>query len=204
MPYDQSFLNYGMRKIYYTTPILLLLAGCLHSFIDVPESDQSEKAYKLYLYTTSALTGNLTAGTGSRSAIDATCIIYKPASLSCSEIYAYISMSSTNAEDIHTIYTNLPTNAPIYNTDGTQKIADDWADFTDGSIDISLDSAGVTSLNFWTGAENMTDTCSDWTSSTSTDSGWLGRSDQTGSTWWNDNSDTCDYSYPVLCLCISD
>jgi hypothetical protein len=106
----------------------------------------------------------------------------------------------------------VPTNAPIQSASAT-KIANDWADLLDGSIIVSIQTAGVTAANFFwsgedsssggTGVVSATATCANWTTGAGNpNQGALGYAPHTASTWLNGGGGYCDESfYPILCVC---
>lgn len=92
--------------------------------------------------------------------------------------------------------------------DGT-RIADDWADLTDGTIQagINLDDEGVEfpgSLFVWTGSESDGDaevsTCNGFTSKAGTDTGASGFTADTNLDWTNGASRACDRQARLYCI----
>ena len=99
---------------------------------------------------------------------------------------------------------------PYVLVDGT-KIADDWDDLLDGSIDarINVDESGTTvapsfvwtgiglaaGAIFITGAD-----CANWTDSTIGDPGSSGSTDETDSGWTDFGQGACDFARPVYCF----
>lgn len=88
--------------------------------------------------------------------------------------------------------------------DGT-KIADDWADLLDGSLDnpIDLDENGLpVTANPWTGTyatgTKFPDTCTGFTSTSN--SGATGSSTQTTSSWSLASATACSTSHPLYCF----
>ncbi len=77
------------------------------------------------------------------------------ASLSYSNIHALISISATDEiRDMPSLY-SLPEDRALVSSTGNQ-VADNWADLLDGTIDSSLQTAGVlTSSSYWWSASTF-------------------------------------------------
>ncbi len=137
-------MDYG---VFTGTGLPYVLGGCMHLFIDA--DDKETKA--LYLYATGTTVGNISGG--GRSGVDAFCVSNKPPSLICTGgLHAFINVSVSDKVDFFTTaYPSLPQDLPVYNLDKTKKIADDWADLLDNSIDMSLADAGIATVAYWTG-----------------------------------------------------
>ncbi|MCB1058461.1 MAG: hypothetical protein KDD11_23405 [Acidobacteria bacterium] len=91
--------------------------------------------------------------------------------------------------------------------DGT-RIADDWADLTDGTlqngINLSENGGSVADGPVWTGTatdgELSSNNCSDWSSSVSGANGDVGQSGSTGSPWTANGSAACNSSARLYCV----
>lgn len=101
------------------------------------------------------------------------------------------------------------TNVAYYRTDGT-KVADNWADLTDGTLDAAIDKyasgANASGWDVWTGiSSNGTvnaATCSNWTNQTFT--GRSGLTNQTNSAWTSNSTDDCQYpTYTTVATWVS-
>ena len=98
---------------------------------------------------------------------------------------------------------------PYYLVDGT-KVADDWADLSDISIDnpISLDERGNAAPDgalAWTnvdanGGVRAGESCSDFASSDAAISGWAGDVFATGGAWGVAGSRSCDLELHLYCF----
>jgi hypothetical protein len=96
---------------------------------------------------------------------------------------------------------------PYYLPNNT-KIADDWSDLVDGTIDnpLNANEAGTTLPSFlpWTGATHTggiaTYQCSDWTSSANAQFGSNGSSTRTDLAWTLNNTRRCDTVTRVFCF----
>ena len=90
-----------------------------------------------------------------------------------------------------TLY-GVPTDVPVF-TSGDVKIADDWADLLDGSIDQSLWDAGYQVFQYWTGSyENgalwTNLNCNQFTAADTTHKGVVGYSTEVDALWLNAGS----------------
>ncbi len=90
---------------------------------------------------------------------------------------------------------------------GTVKIADNWADLMDGSIDQTLAGAGVQTAGFfWYSGSNADGsitaaTCSGWTDGSAILDGTYGKTVETTSAWLSTGNATCGVElYEILCL----
>lgn len=118
---------------------------------------------------------------------------------------AFISVNSSDEiQDSHDF--GVPVDR-IITGPGLVKIADDWADLLDGTIDTTLYDAGVTGpTSFWYSGSNSdgsitNTTCSGWTDGSTSLGGTYGRLNQTGSGWISTSQATCGLSgYSILCL----
>ncbi|MEM6780483.1 MAG: LamG-like jellyroll fold domain-containing protein [Pseudomonadota bacterium] len=95
-----------------------------------------------------------------------------------------------------------------YLTDGT-KIADNWSDLTDGTIDSNLDTDengnAATSTSAWTnteidGTRTNTVDCVEWTSESGSESGQTGRTNLSNSQWTENNSELCSGDRNLYCF----
>jgi len=164
-------------------------------------------ATHLRLYNAGLHDGNL----GGRSGADTICAnsLNKPAG--ASNVHAFLSIDNVDDEmrDMQNSY-GYPTDFAIYSPDGMVKIADDWADLMDTTIDTTLYSAGVlpNSSVWWSGSNqdgswgNSFGNCSGF--STAASGGPQSHcGDSTGSDWrWLAGYvENCDGAYYVVCIC---
>lgn len=144
---------------------------------------------------------------GPRSSADGLCYTNLPPGFSNFAVFA-----SFNAVDsIANMPSNfgLPTTLPIQSASGID-IANDWSDLMDGSIDVSLLSAGVLSLGdwWWSGSEDgfgnhidgTTENCSGWLTNSGMVGGYSGYYGSTTATWIRDTNAGCGDPLPVLCI----
>ena len=149
---------------------------------------------KIYMFPTTTLyDGNLKGGlSDARTGADAIALANRPAGLAGKTVHAFISISSTDS--IASMPTNFdfPNNIPIYNVDGTLKIADNWADLMDGYINTSLGSAfSMPDSDYWWSGSNdnglydSVNNCNSWTSNLASVNGEVGLKNTIGPTWIN-------------------
>ena len=146
--------------------------------------------------------GNL----GGRSGGDALCAASTNKPSGYENYRVFISVNA--ADEIRDMPSNyaVPTNMRIVSKNGTI-VADNWADLLDGSIDVTLRSAGVTSRDYWRsgsqagGAVVTGGSCAEWTRSTGSIA-YLGSPDYTDDRWFYNNHDDCTNNSlsDVLCL----
>jgi len=152
------------------------------------DSSSDNTPDKLYLFSTNpGYDGNL----GGRAGADAKCKtdVNKPDGLN--NVHALISVTENDCIANMPANYNFSDNIPIFSADGNFKIADDWADLTDGDIDVSLYDAGVLlgskSNPWWSGSNSNgtlhSDNCSGWTDNSADTSGYVGDPRQTNEYW---------------------
>ncbi|HBS04593.1 MAG TPA: hypothetical protein DEA96_06500 [Leptospiraceae bacterium] len=162
---------------------------------------------QVYIFASNALhPGNR----GDRSATSFSCFsertTYKNF-LPCTNDLAFLSYSGDallNAPSNHSV----PTGLPIF-ADGGDQIDTSWAALFDGSINQSLDAAGVGSVgtNYWTGTDvdgsTTINNCSEWMDSAVGSNGTAGTETATDGNWINTESPVCNGSNlrHFLCVC---
>ncbi len=169
----------------------------------------------VYMFPAGSYNGNLVAAAtaGSKHAavpvrdtIDELCVNAKTSAyptLPCLNVRALISIS--NSDDIAGMPANfsVPTSRKIIGHTGMQ-IGDTWADLLDGTIDMTLSDANISSDHWWSGSLSdgtfdVDNNCSGWTSAS--DKGQAGFHNQAGSNWIEGNTPNCDANRVVLCVC---
>ena len=155
--------------------------------------------------------GQTQSSLGGRAGADAKCVtaLAAEAALTGASVHAFISVTATDEiRDMPTTY-SLPTNRPIVDVNG-KKIADDWADLLDGTIDVALDETAVLGAvgnndSFWHSGSNAdgslhADNCSGWTVSSGSQQK-AGRYKVTNSEWisWA-ATPACSGQYRLLCI----
>jgi hypothetical protein len=170
----------------------------------------------IYLYSAGQYTGNLTTPTSAsaREDIDGLCKTKtaKTALPPCLYTRAFISVSA--GDDIASMPKNygVPTDKIIISTTNI-KIADNWFDLLDGTIDETLSKAGVANNFWWSGSDvngsypdfksaaAVSTNCADWTDGTNASSGNDGATNKTDATWLYEGYSNCNNSLHVLCIC---
>lgn len=182
-----------------------LLTGCFGGDDDdnkTPPADTDPTELYLFRESDTDRDGNL----GGRSVADTLCGDSSNIPSGVTTVYAFISVSSSDTIASMPANYSFPTDIPIYGPDGTSKIADNWADLIDGSIDMTLETAGVfSSSDTWYSGSDTDGTlhtyyCNGWTSNDVGDGGRVGLTGVTGVTWISNGSATCDATYKLLCI----
>ena len=151
--------------------------------------------YNILYSAGSSYDGNLT----SRSNADSLCNSAKPSGTS--QGYAFASFSNT--EEIVDLPNtqNINTNLNIKSSSG-KLIAENWSDLLDGSIYMSLESAGVTTNSWWsfsTANGNWDSTnCSGGTSNSV--QGKVGEATSISSQWLSRTNRSCANNYDLICI----
>jgi hypothetical protein len=171
-----------------------------------PAAAQSVGA-RIILYQASdgaGFDGNL----GGRAGADALCAASANRPAGYSNYRALISVSATDEiRDMPTNY-GLPTNMQITGPGpGFTQIASDWANLLDGSIDASLNAAGVVpgDNRWWSGSFSAgglsSNNCSGWTTNSNGTAAEGGNSTLTNSGWINDFTVPCDVNNRrIVCI----
>ena len=141
-----------------------------------------------------------------RDTIDGLCDTAKTSSypaLPCLNVRAFISIS--DSDDIAGMPANfsVPSGRRIISPGGMQ-IVESWASLLDGTIDVSLADAGVSTDHWWSGSLSdgtfdADNNCGGWTSLS--EKGQSGLYNKTDSKWIEGNTPNCDASRYVLCVC---
>ncbi len=184
--------NIAGISIAVAVAILLSLSECLHSALDVSTGEKPT-----IIYATPKTMGNINGG--GRSGVDGWCEINKPQNLSCGEIHALLSVDANDTiYNLDKNFPSLPWTADIYNADKTKKIADNWGDLTDGTIDVTIHEAMGNLDGHWTGGTAGTTTCGQWTGA---GSGYMGHPNSLDFHWIDNTSLAYNESRHVLCIC---
>lgn len=187
--------------------ITILLPGCdeeSSKIIIFPNSGGTTTATNLVLFGSPiAINGSL----GGRNGADIACIGWAPAGVT--NIHAFVSIDGIQIADFPEKY-GYPRDLPIYGpvAVSTARIADDWEDLMDGSIDVYLDDAGVMpddehwfSNSFEDGTiDTMYTGCSSYTIGDATQRTRVGQSVFIDAQWIDYTDVACnDLSY-LLCI----
>lgn len=166
---------------------------------NVPLCDNEVSYTAIVFVTSTAYTGNLGGVDGANQKCQAEA---ENANLS-GTFRAWIGTSSYNPSN----WNSTPRDVVYKLVDGT-KVADNWADLTDASLDhsINIDANGnaAMSLDVYTGLREggtpESDTCNEWTADTAAVQANGGRTDQTNSQWTRYNMLTCDSLSRLYCF----
>jgi hypothetical protein len=115
---------------------------------------------------------------------------------------AWLSSSTTSVASRMTQHTGA------YVMPGGTKVADNWTDLTDGTLDATItrteSGASVPGSEPWTGSyaggTASPNTCLNWTSSSGTDLGGNGQSSVTNGLWSSEGSNPCSTLARVYCF----
>lgn len=159
-------------------------------------------ATTIVVYGAGLYNGNL----GGRLGADLICETEKPGSVQHANVRAFIGVSGLDEIQDFAILTALDTTLPVRSIN-TMTVANDWADFVDNDVDVSMQAASVTSngVSHWSGSfangsVTPIDTCLGWTSSNNMDTGSTGSSSGTGSFLLDNISQDCDQMRHLLCV----
>ncbi len=168
-------------------------------------ASQPEPAVYLFQVSTSH-NGDFLADASARADLDQLALTAYETSFSnlrCSEVHAFISIAAD--DEIRDLA--IPDDLPVKSPNGTV-IADNRADLLDGSIDTSLDAAGVVEnfvTSYWTGATFDGGlhawNCINWTSGTGASNGTTGSSTSTSETWLINAAVSCGSGPALVGVC---
>lgn len=182
---------------------VMLVFGC-GSTSD--NTDTPTRPTKIYLFRSSTGTkGNLAGRVGADMLVNAS--VYKPTGNYT--VHAFISVSSSDCIKNMPANYGFPDDIPIVSAaSGNFKIADNWADLLDGSIDIKLaDTSGAGVLpdlksSIWWSGSNADGTvsvnCSGWMDNSGATNGVVGYGEATDERWIADWQSTGDNFFYIL------
>ena len=161
----------------------------------------------VYLFqVTSNHSGDFLTGASARADLDQLALdAYQTSysNLRCTEVHAFISVAAD--DEIRDMA--IPAGLPVKSPDGTV-IADDRADLLDGTIDTSLQAAGVVENfvpSYWTGATFEGGlhgwNCTNWTLGTGASNGTTGNSSSTTETWLIGTAVSCGSGPGLVGVC---
>lgn len=157
---------------------------------------------KLYLFRSAYTHGDLVNRAGTDNWVDNSSEV--PSGVS--KTVALLSIDANDQlKDIPANH-SFPSNVPIYGPDGLVKIADDWADLMDGTIDADLVTAGVCEDSkftiWWSGSTSngsvSDSTCNSWTEGSGVYYGTIGDGSSTNTNWITYDTPSSDSEYIYL------
>jgi len=174
------------------------------------EAGYQDTAPFFTVFVTSTTTdGNL----GGTSGADTDCQALADAESGISGSYtAWVSASAqTEPEDrgLSSCGTADSTSVAWYLPDDTTKVADDWADLTDGTLDSVINQTesggGPSTIFAWTnvktnGKNSTNNDCANWTSAATSKSGVKGSTSSTTTAWTNNGTIICDAAHVLYCF----
>lgn len=206
-------------RSYYFNVVVRDGDGLMAAYLTVSATTLSDA---VYLFTAGVFTGDLvnqvpgpaeaTMATRvvipARENIDDLCAYAKNhdyPTLPCLNVRAFISISSDDEiADMPDLY-GIPTGRRIIGPGG-DRIAADWWDLFDGSIDMTLAQAGIAGDQWWSGSDDAGryldgNSCEGWNVGTSASSGMSGAHNQYNSRWLEFNDRNCNNPLSLLCAC---
>jgi hypothetical protein len=198
---------------YYFNVVVRDGEGNRAAYVTVAVTTQTDA---VYIFSAGTYMGNLTTpkSPSPRDDIDALCNLGKMKSSTPPCLYTRAFISVSAGDDIASMPKNygVPTDKIIISTTNI-KIADNWFDLLDGTIDETLNKAGVANNFWWSGSDvnggypdfkSMASTstnCANWTDGTNSSWGNEGATNKTDSSWIYDGYIVCNNSLHVLCIC---
>lgn len=200
--YSANFSNSTVSPASFSAPIgntvTIDVTGTINNCSATFGYDFDVQGEQVVFATSTVHNGNLGGAAGG----DAICNTRATAAGFSGNFKAWLGTSSSSAAARMTGYTTnyiLP--------DGTT-VANNFTDLTDGSLDIRINrnelNAAVGNTNVWTGANGSgvatANTCTDWTTSSSTIRGTIGRTDRVDNGWSNYNVHYCNQTRRLYCV----
>ncbi len=204
---------------YYFNVVVRDGDGLMAAYITVSATTLSDA---VFLFSAGLFTGDLvnqvpgppeeTAATRvvvpAREIIDGLCAYARDRdypTLPCLNVRAFISVSSDDEiADMPGLY-GIPTGRRVIGPDG-DRVAADWWDLFDGSIDMTLAQAGIAGDQWWSGSDDEGryidgNSCNGWTGGYNTSSGMSGAHNHPDSRWLEFNDRNCNNPLALLCAC---
>lgn len=147
--------------------------------------------------------GAYSANRGGRAGLEALCTNAPAKPANCTA-HAFASVNADDEIRDMPVNYGLPTNRAIVGPNGTL-IANDWADLLDTTIAATLNSAGVTTNGWFSGAGSNgsadSHTCSGFTTVSSGDYAAVGLADYSSNYWIAGAYVACNVTLEFLCTC---
>lgn len=155
----------------------------------------------IYLYSVGPFAGDLTV-TDTRTDADALCSTIPVTGPT--HWRAFISINADDSISGFPSNYSVPVGLPVRST-SKSLIAMNWADLLNGTINYSLDEAGVSKTQWWSGSDSngnidTSANCNGWTSSLSTSSGRTGAPNLKDENWIKNINNNCDTPQKILCI----
>ncbi len=173
----------------------------------------------LYLFSDGNGGGGHSGSLGGRAGLDSICAARKSAafaSLACTNVRAWISVTAVDSIQLMPVNYNIPTNLVVLGPTGTQ-IGNNWNDLLDGSVSDSGDLKSADLFSdvtadppyYWTGSASdsgsAAQTCGGWTLTTgngeTVDSSNNGGFSGTEARTCNSTTDAGGGALSILCVC---
>jgi hypothetical protein len=170
---------------------------------------------KLWIFKTAgAFIGNGFGGNdvppNVRGGADGKCLVTYMAlygALQCnhSRVHAILHVNSSDSIPLMATKYAIPANVPVHRAGDDVLVSNNWTDLIDPSMSLRAPATTATTDAdglVWTGT-NTVNTCVNWTSIQSTDTGTRGYTNRTNSAWLGQDAYRCDRLFSLLCICWS-
>ena len=164
----------------------------------------------IYIFSVGTFQGNMVTMTTSsaRGELDSMCAELKEEKfpeLQANHVVAFISISDADAIKNFPALHGVPMDWTVRSPDGTL-VAYSWDDLIDGSINVELQNAGVSSSFWWSGSNadgtyDITASCDSWTIGDNSRQGRSGAHNRINSEWLSESTRNCNNSLHLICIC---
>ncbi len=164
----------------------------------------------IYIFSVGSFQGDMVTMTSpsAREELDTICAAFKKEhypELDTTRVMAFISITDTDSIENFPAIHGVPLDWPVKSPDGTL-VAYSWSDLTDGTINKTLDDAGVSTSSWWSGSTqdggyDTGFTCSGWTSASPFEKGRVGEIDSLVKDWLQGGQPACVSTHELLCIC---
>ncbi|MFW5861710.1 MAG: hypothetical protein ACOCWZ_05615 [Spirochaetota bacterium] len=164
----------------------------------------------IYIFSVGSFKGDMVTMTApsAREELDAKCATLKEEQqpqLNVTHVKAFISISDMDSIKNFPAIHGLPLDWPVKSPDGTL-VAYSFSDLMDGTINKTLQDAGVSPSSWWSGSlqDGRYDdgvTCSDWTSASPLEKGRIGEVDSLNTEWLYGGKPACRSTHELICIC---
>ncbi|WP_243402044.1 hypothetical protein [Leptospira haakeii] len=124
----------------------------------------------------------------------------------CQSVAPLVSTPGVSANNLTSLYADIPTNLPMRGGPTGTILADDLASFFTVDLHVTLEAAGLGSTDFWTYGDANGNyasgvTCNDGSDNTNAFTGYIGSPLLSAVGWNNVMAANCDQAYKVFCIC---